>query len=195
MFPEFAAYRKMVQHLVWATVYNVIANAGSISTGAAACLFIRWGLKLPMSAGALAMNLSTVIVHSNAQPLPRVKLGHRTKNVEGGAKHENNSRRLDPGHPPGQRSTFLRATDRNQLPARCIPSRDEWSAHACFGASPPAPFVGGDHVDVNIRAVRCAEIREAKHAAAVAKAIDGCSTLGRMQNAVETSGLEGLQVG
>ena len=26
-----AAYRKMVQHLVWATVYNVIANARSIS--------------------------------------------------------------------------------------------------------------------------------------------------------------------
>ena len=104
----------------------------SMATGAAACLFIRWGLKLPVSAGALAMNLSTVIVHSNAQLLPRVKLGHRygpcigdhvvdrcphqmlhhfsvggprqtdrTKNVEGVAKHENNSPRLDPGHPPG----------------------------------------------------------------------------------------------
>ncbi len=75
-----------------------------------------------------------------------------------------------------KRPTLLRATDPNQLPPRCISPRDEWSAHACFGASPPAPFVGGDHVDVNIRAVRCAEIREAKHAAAVAKAIDGCST-------------------
>jgi Cu2+-exporting ATPase len=64
-----AAYRKMVQNLVWATVYNVIAIP------AAAGLFVRWGLELPMSVGALAMNLSTVIVALNAQLLRRLKLG------------------------------------------------------------------------------------------------------------------------
>jgi Cu2+-exporting ATPase len=65
-----AAYRKMVQNLVWATVYNVIAIP------AAAGLFVRWGLELPMSVGALAMNLSTVIVALNAQLLRRLKLGN-----------------------------------------------------------------------------------------------------------------------
>ena len=64
-----AAYRKMVQNLVWATVYNVIAIP------AAAGMFIRWGVNLPMSVGAIAMNLSTIIVALNAQLLRRVKLG------------------------------------------------------------------------------------------------------------------------
>jgi P-type Cu2+ transporter len=65
-----AAYRKMVQNLVWATVYNLIAIP------AAAGMFIRWRLDLPMSVGAIAMNLSTIIVAFNAQLLRRVKLGH-----------------------------------------------------------------------------------------------------------------------
>jgi Cu2+-exporting ATPase len=64
-----AAYRKMVQNLVWATVYNVIAIP------AAAGMFIRWGVNLPMSVGAIAMNLSTIIVALNAQLLRRAKLG------------------------------------------------------------------------------------------------------------------------
>jgi Cu2+-exporting ATPase len=64
-----AAYRKMVQNLVWATVYNVIAIP------AAAGMFIRWGVNLPMSVGAIAMNLSTIVVALNAQLLRRVKLG------------------------------------------------------------------------------------------------------------------------
>jgi Cu2+-exporting ATPase len=64
-----AAYRKMVQNLVWATVYNVIAIP------AAAGMFIRWGVNLPMSVGAMAMNLSTIIVALNAQLLRRAKLG------------------------------------------------------------------------------------------------------------------------
>jgi Cu2+-exporting ATPase len=64
-----AAYQKMVQNLVWATVYNVIAIP------AAAGMFIRWGVNLPMSVGAIAMNLSTIIVALNAQLLRRVKLG------------------------------------------------------------------------------------------------------------------------
>jgi Cu2+-exporting ATPase len=64
-----AAYRKMVQNLLWATVYNLIAIP------AAAGIFIRWGLDPPMSVGAIAMNLSTVIVALNAQLLRRLKLG------------------------------------------------------------------------------------------------------------------------
>ena len=64
-----AAYQKMVQNLLWATVYNVIAIP------AAAGMFIRWGVNLPMSVGAIAMNLSTIIVALNAQLLRRVRLG------------------------------------------------------------------------------------------------------------------------
>jgi Cu2+-exporting ATPase len=63
-----AAYRKMVQNLIWATAYNLIAIP------AAGGMFIRWGLDLPMSVGAMAMNLSTIIVAVNAQFLRRLKL-------------------------------------------------------------------------------------------------------------------------
>jgi P-type Cu2+ transporter len=63
-----AAYRKMIQNLLWATLYNLIAIP------AAAGLFIGWRLDPPMSVGALAMNLSTVIVALNAQLLRRLKL-------------------------------------------------------------------------------------------------------------------------
>ena len=65
-----ATYRKTVQNLLWATGYNVIA----IPVGAG--IFVHWGLSLPMSAGAIAMSLSTVIVSLNAQLLRRLKLGH-----------------------------------------------------------------------------------------------------------------------
>jgi len=64
-----ASYRKMIQNLLWATAYNVIAIP------AAAGVFVHWGIALPMSVGALAMNLSTVIVAVNAQLLRRLKLG------------------------------------------------------------------------------------------------------------------------
>jgi P-type Cu2+ transporter len=64
-----AAYRKMVQNLVWATAYNIVAIP------VAAGIFIRWGLDLPMSVGAMVMSLSTIIVALNAQLLPRLKLG------------------------------------------------------------------------------------------------------------------------
>jgi Cu2+-exporting ATPase len=63
-----ASYRKMVQNLVWATVYNLFAIP------AAAGAFLHWGIALPMSVGALAMNLSTVIVAINAQLLRRLEL-------------------------------------------------------------------------------------------------------------------------
>jgi P-type Cu2+ transporter len=67
-----ATYRKMVQNLLWATAYNLVAIP------VAAGLFIRWGVDLPMSVGAMAMSISTIIVALNAQLLRRLKLGHET---------------------------------------------------------------------------------------------------------------------
>jgi Cu2+-exporting ATPase len=58
----------MVQNLAWATAYNLVAIP------VAAGLFVRWGFDLPMSVGAVAMSLSTIIVAANAQLLRRVKL-------------------------------------------------------------------------------------------------------------------------
>jgi P-type Cu2+ transporter len=63
-----AAYRKMIQNLVWATAYNLVAIP------VAAGVFVHWGLDLPMSVGAVAMSLSTIIVAANAQLLRRLKL-------------------------------------------------------------------------------------------------------------------------
>ncbi len=63
-----ATYRKMVQNLIWATAYNLVAIP------VAAGLFIRWGVDLPMSVGAMAMSLSTIIVAVNAQLLRRLNL-------------------------------------------------------------------------------------------------------------------------
>jgi P-type Cu2+ transporter len=63
-----AAYRKMIQNLVWATAYNLVAIP------VAAGLFVHWGLDLPMSVGAVAMSLSTIIVAANAQLLRGLKL-------------------------------------------------------------------------------------------------------------------------
>lgn len=65
-----ATYRKMIQNLVWATAYNLVAIP------AAGGLFLRWGVDFPMSVGAVAMNLSTIIVAANAQLLRRLKLQH-----------------------------------------------------------------------------------------------------------------------
>ncbi|HJT69350.1 MAG TPA: heavy metal translocating P-type ATPase [Terriglobales bacterium] len=63
-----ATYQKMVQNLVWATAYNLVAIP------VAGGLLVRWGLDLPMSIGAVAMSLSTIIVAVNAQLLRRLKL-------------------------------------------------------------------------------------------------------------------------
>jgi len=65
-----ATYRKMIQNLVWATAYNLVAIP------VAAGLFVRWGFDLPMSVGAVAMSLSTIIVAANAQLLRGLKLQH-----------------------------------------------------------------------------------------------------------------------
>src|SRR6201984_654350 len=63
-----ATYRKMIQNLVWASAYNLVAIP------VAAGLFVRWGFDLPMSVGAIAMSLSTIIVAANAQLIRRLKL-------------------------------------------------------------------------------------------------------------------------
>jgi Cu2+-exporting ATPase len=63
-----ASYSKMIQNLVWATGYNLVAIP--IAAGVLAPI----GIILPMSVGALAMSLSTVIVAVNAQLLRRVRL-------------------------------------------------------------------------------------------------------------------------
>jgi Cu2+-exporting ATPase len=63
-----ATYRKMIQNLVWASAYNLFAIP--IAGG----LLVRWGFDLPMSVGAVAMSVSTIIVAANAQLLRRVKL-------------------------------------------------------------------------------------------------------------------------
>jgi Cu2+-exporting ATPase len=63
-----AAYRKIVQNLVWATAYNVVAIP------LAGGLLVRWGVDLPMSIGAVAMSASTMIVAVKAQLLRRLKL-------------------------------------------------------------------------------------------------------------------------
>lgn len=65
-----ATYRKMIQNLVWATAYNVVAIP------VAAGLFMRWGMDLPMSVGAIAMSMSTIIVAANAQLLRHLNLRH-----------------------------------------------------------------------------------------------------------------------
>jgi Cu2+-exporting ATPase len=68
-----AAYRKMVQNLVWATAYNLIAIP------VAAGLLVRWRIDLPMSVGAIAMSTSTIIVALNAQLLRRLRIvPHKT---------------------------------------------------------------------------------------------------------------------
>jgi hypothetical protein len=67
-----ATYRKMTQNLVWATAYNIVAIP------VAAGLFVHWGFDLPMSVGAVAMSLSTIIVAVNAQLLRGLKLQQNT---------------------------------------------------------------------------------------------------------------------
>jgi Cu2+-exporting ATPase len=63
-----ASYRKMVQNLVWATGYNLVAIP------VAAGVLVPWGIDLPMAVGAVAMSASTIIVAANAQLLRRLRL-------------------------------------------------------------------------------------------------------------------------
>jgi Cu2+-exporting ATPase len=63
-----ATYRKMVQNLVWATGYNLVAIPVAMG------VLVPWGIDLPMAVGAIAMSLSTIIVAANAQLLRGVQL-------------------------------------------------------------------------------------------------------------------------
>ena len=66
-----ATYRKMIQNLIWATGYNLIAIP------VAAGLLVPWGIDLPMAVGAIAMSASTIIVAANAQLLRGLQLRAR----------------------------------------------------------------------------------------------------------------------
>jgi Cu2+-exporting ATPase len=63
-----ATYRKMIQNLVWATGYNLVAIP------VAAGVLTPWGIDLPMAVGAIAMSASTIIVAANAQLLRGLRL-------------------------------------------------------------------------------------------------------------------------
>jgi Cu2+-exporting ATPase len=64
-----ASYRKMVQNLLWATGYNVVALP------LAAGVLAPVGILLSPAVGALFMSVSTIIVALNAQLLRRLRLG------------------------------------------------------------------------------------------------------------------------
>jgi Cu2+-exporting ATPase len=64
-----ASYRKMIQNLVWAAGYNVVA----IPLAAGVLAFA--GVTLPPAVGAILMSASTIVVALNAQLLRRVDLG------------------------------------------------------------------------------------------------------------------------
>ncbi|TME82319.1 MAG: heavy metal translocating P-type ATPase [Chloroflexi bacterium] len=63
-----ATYRKMIQNLVWATGYNLVAIP------VAAGVLVPWGIDLPMAVGAIAMSASTILVAANAQVLRGLRL-------------------------------------------------------------------------------------------------------------------------
>ena len=63
-----ASYKKMVQNLVWATGYNVIAIP--LAAGA-----LAWaGITLAPAVGGILMSVSTVVVALNAETLRRLDL-------------------------------------------------------------------------------------------------------------------------
>ena len=75
-----ATYRKMIQNLLWATGYNVVALP--LAAGA----LYAWGVVLTPALGAVFMSASTVIVAINARML-RLKTGPKPEagSVESGA--------------------------------------------------------------------------------------------------------------
>jgi Cu2+-exporting ATPase len=63
-----ASYRKMIENLIWATGYNVVALP------LAAGILAPIGIVLSPAVGAVFMSLSTIIVAINAQLLRRREL-------------------------------------------------------------------------------------------------------------------------
>ncbi len=64
-----ATYRKMIQNLLWATGYNVVAIPLAMG------ILAPFGILLDPAIGAVFMSLSTVVVSINAQFLRGVRLG------------------------------------------------------------------------------------------------------------------------
>jgi Cu2+-exporting ATPase len=71
-----ATYSKMIQNLIWATGYNLVAIP------VAGGLLVPWGLDLPMAVGAIAMSVSTIVVAANAQLLRSLRLRDRTSTAQ-----------------------------------------------------------------------------------------------------------------
>jgi P-type Cu2+ transporter len=68
-----ASYRKMVQNLVWAAGYNVVAIP--VAAGV-----LAWaGITLAPAVGAILMSLSTIVVALNAQLLRGLRLGRGSR--------------------------------------------------------------------------------------------------------------------
>ena len=63
-----ASYRKMIQNLIWASGYNILA------VPLAAGMLASSGILLPPAAAAVLMSLSTIVVALNAQLLRRIDL-------------------------------------------------------------------------------------------------------------------------
>jgi Cu2+-exporting ATPase len=66
----------MIQNLVWATGYNLVAIP------VAAGVLVPRGIDLPMAVGAIAMSVSTMIVAANAQLLRGLRLHREPINLE-----------------------------------------------------------------------------------------------------------------
>ncbi len=64
-----ASYRKMIQNLLWAAGYNVVALP------LAAGVLAPWGILLSPAIGAVLMSISTIVVAINAQLLRRQRFG------------------------------------------------------------------------------------------------------------------------
>ena len=58
-----ATYRKMIQNLIWATGYNIVALP------LAAGVLYKWNIMLTPAAGAVLMSVSTIVVAINAKLL------------------------------------------------------------------------------------------------------------------------------
>ncbi|MBK8021414.1 MAG: copper-translocating P-type ATPase [Chloroflexi bacterium] len=67
-----ATYGKMIQNLIWATGYNVVAIPLAMG------VLAPWGITLDPAVGAVLMSISTVVVALNAQLLRRLDLSQNT---------------------------------------------------------------------------------------------------------------------
>lgn len=72
-----ATYRKMIQNLLWAAGYNVVAIP------LAAGVLAPWGITISPAAGAVLMSLSTIIVAFNARLLTMPERSERASSAPG----------------------------------------------------------------------------------------------------------------